>query len=114
MLETHLVAPRRQPEISLLNRALVRHTRACENHRGKGEKKAYGQCERNACGGGHRCTPSIRQWTKTNLTLCLRVKCEGPYTDGKIFIRSSADSRCVFHTTFSCWHRAWASDSPEG
>src|SRR5215471_17699651 len=80
MVEAQLVAPCRLPEINLLNRAPVRHNRTCENHCGKGEKKAYGQCERNACGGGHRCTPSIRQWTKTDITLCLRVKCEGPHT----------------------------------
>src|SRR5215470_15174403 len=106
MVEAQLVAPGRHPEIILLNRALVRHTRTCENHCGKGEKKAYGQCERNACGGGHRCTPSIRQWTKTNLTLCLKVRCEGPHTHGKMFLTSSADSHCAFHTTFACGHRA--------
>src|SRR5262249_10258855 len=51
-----------------------------ENHSVKGEKKAYGQCGRNACGGAHRCTPSIRQWTKTDITLCLRMKSEEPHT----------------------------------
>src|SRR5262249_11192128 len=114
MVEAQLVAPRRHPEINFLNRAPVRHSRICENHSVKGEKKAYGQSERNASGGGHWCTPSIRQWTRTNLTLCLRVRCDGPHTDGKMFITSSADSHCVFHTTFACGHRAWASDSPEG
>src|ERR1044071_10522903 len=87
MVEAQLVAPRHHPEINLLNRAPVRHNRTCENHSVKGENKAYGQCERNACGGGHGCPPSIRQWTKTNLTLCLRVRCEGPHTDGKIHLR---------------------------
>src|SRR5262249_38377357 len=53
MVEAHLVAPRRQPEISLLNRAHGGHTRACKNHCEKGEKKACGQCERNACSIGH-------------------------------------------------------------
>ena len=96
MVEAQLVAPCHQPEINLLS---VRHIRPCENHSVKGEKKAYG-CERSACGGGHRCTPSIRQWTKTKLTPCLRMRCEGPHTDGKMFITSSADSHCVFHITF--------------
>ena len=53
LVEAQLVAPRSLPEISLLNRGLLRHTRTCENHSVKGEKKAYGQCERNACGSGH-------------------------------------------------------------
>src|SRR5262249_16177346 len=87
LVEAQLVAPGRRPEIHLLNRAPVRHDRTCDNHSGKGVKKAYGEWERNACGGGHRCTPGIRQWTKTKLTLCLRVSCEGPHTDGKIFLR---------------------------
>src|SRR5215470_3652131 len=98
MVEAQLVAPGRHPEIILLNRAPVRHIRPCENHSVKGEKKAYGQCERNACGGAHRRTPIVFvSGTKTNLTLCLSVRCEGPHTDGKMFITSSADSHYVFH-----------------
>src|ERR1051326_4532323 len=90
MLEAQLVAPCRHPEIGLLNRALVRHNPTCENRSGKGEK-AYGQCERNACGFGHRCTPSIRQLTKTDIRLCLRVKCEGPHTSHRCHLKLTSE-----------------------